>query len=178
VTAILTLLLALRRQGVSIVQDGPNLVIDGPEAVLTDSLVASLRSIKGELTAALRPHAAAEWSAEDWQAYFDERAAVREYDGGQSRAEAEAGALEDTIERWLACHPAELTSASNGCVYCGRPEQPWNALLPIFTPGGGVWMHDQCWPAWYRSRRVHAREALLQAGLCVPEPPPTWSARG
>jgi hypothetical protein len=118
------------------------------------------------------------WTAADWRAYFDERAAVREDDGSQSRTEAERGAFEDTVEQWLACHPAEPTSDTKGCVHCGGPERPWNALLPFATKGDGVWMHDQCWPDCYRGRRVHAREALLQAGLCVPEPPPTWSARG
>src|SRR5919107_3271291 len=34
---------------------------------------------------------------EDWQAYFDERAAIREYDGGFPRPEAERLALKDTV---------------------------------------------------------------------------------
>jgi hypothetical protein len=36
-------------------------------------------------------------SPEDWQAYFDERAAIREYEGQLRRAEAEALAFEDTV---------------------------------------------------------------------------------
>ena len=34
---------------------------------------------------------------EDWQAHFDERAGIREFDGGFPRAEAERLAREDTI---------------------------------------------------------------------------------
>jgi len=39
------------------------------------------------------------WSPADWQAFYDERAAVLEFDGGLSRAEAEARALAETWER-------------------------------------------------------------------------------
>jgi hypothetical protein len=34
---------------------------------------------------------------EDWQAYFDERAGIREFDGGLPRAEAERLAAEETV---------------------------------------------------------------------------------
>jgi hypothetical protein len=34
---------------------------------------------------------------EEWQAHFDERAGIREFDGGMPRADAEALALQDTI---------------------------------------------------------------------------------
>jgi hypothetical protein len=142
-----TLLRHLRAQGVSLAVDGADIVFDGPVEVLTDDLVTRLRAVKAELLAALGPPPpVAAWKAEGWQAYFDECAAVREYDSGQSRAEAEAGAFEDTIDQWLACHPAEPTSDAKGCVHCGGPERPWDALLPISTPGGGGWMHDRCWP--------------------------------
>lgn len=41
------------------------------------------------------------WDAADWQAYYDERAAIAEYDGGLSRAEAEALAFESCVAEWL-----------------------------------------------------------------------------
>ena len=37
-------------------------------------------------------------SPDDWKEYFEERAAIREYDGGQSRDEAEMAALEDITD--------------------------------------------------------------------------------
>jgi len=39
------------------------------------------------------------WSEEDWQAAFDERAAILEYDGGFPRAEAERRAREEVFGR-------------------------------------------------------------------------------
>jgi hypothetical protein len=33
----------------------------------------------------------------DWQGFYDERAAIREFDGGFPRAEAEAGAYAETV---------------------------------------------------------------------------------
>ena len=34
----------------------------------------------------------------DWREWYEERAAVREYDGGQAREHAEAEALRETID--------------------------------------------------------------------------------
>ncbi len=39
--------------------------------------------------------------AEDCQAYFEERAAIREYDGGLPRNEAERLAVEDTLTHYF-----------------------------------------------------------------------------
>jgi hypothetical protein len=36
-------------------------------------------------------------SRDDWQAYFDERAGIREFDGDLPRCEAEVLAFEDTV---------------------------------------------------------------------------------
>lgn len=39
----------------------------------------------------------AHWDEEDWRAAFEERAAILEYDGGHSRAEAERLAREEVF---------------------------------------------------------------------------------
>jgi hypothetical protein len=39
------------------------------------------------------------WSLADWQAFYDERAAILQFDGGLDRAAAEARALTETYER-------------------------------------------------------------------------------
>ena len=46
------------------------------------------------------PHASTDndWSAEDWQVFFDERAGIAEFDGGLSRPEAEAQARASCVE--------------------------------------------------------------------------------
>lgn len=48
-----------------------------------------------------RQATSAEWSVEDWQSYFDERAGITEFDGGLPRAEAEARAFDCCVVRWL-----------------------------------------------------------------------------
>ena len=45
-----------------------------------------------------------EWDATDWQALFDERAAISEYDGGMTRALAELGAYGACVAEYLARH--------------------------------------------------------------------------
>lgn len=43
-----------------------------------------------------------DWSAEDWQVFFDERAGIAEFDGGLSRPEAEAQASACCMEEQMA----------------------------------------------------------------------------
>ena len=57
-----------------------------------DAVSHLLASHKTEIMALLRPGLDG-WSAQDWQAYFDERAGIVEFDGGLPRAEAEAQAF-------------------------------------------------------------------------------------
>ena len=60
-----------------------------------------------------------------WRDYFEERAAIREYDGGMSRADAEAGTFADCVARWRALNPLPA-SGDGACVQCGkaRPDTP------------------------------------------------------
>jgi hypothetical protein len=93
---------------------GIQLDVDGEDLVLTASVppptaVIDLLSFhKASIVALLRP-AEDGWSAEDRQVFFDERAAIIEFDGGAPRAWAEALARLDPAhppcdippERWL-----------------------------------------------------------------------------
>jgi len=45
------------------------------------------------------------WAVAEWHGFFVERAAIREHNGGLSRAEAERRAWLDCLARWLATHP-------------------------------------------------------------------------
>ena len=65
----------------------------------TYDLIAALKSNKPAILAAL---AQAPPEAEGWRYHFEERAAIREHDGGLSRTDAEAGALADWLARWRA----------------------------------------------------------------------------
>lgn len=40
------------------------------------------------------------WDAEDWLAFYEERAAIAEFDGGLSRADAEALAYKACVQEW------------------------------------------------------------------------------
>lgn len=59
-----------------------------------EGLLHELRSAKPGIVAYLRGLAC--WGEEDWKALYDERAGIVEFDGGLTRAEAEARAREET----------------------------------------------------------------------------------
>jgi hypothetical protein len=105
------------------------------------------------------------WDTADWQAYCDERAAVREYDGGLPRGEAERLAYEDTVTQWLCLHPAPASDPRDGCSHCGADERPSDGLVAVLAAGGHRWVHDTCWRDWQAQRRNQASMALQQLGL-------------
>ena len=100
------LLREIRGYEIAIQASGDQLIVEGPAAALSDDVVARLQAAKPDLLMLLghqsRSHA---WDAEDWLAYFDERAAIREWDGGLCRDDAEHHAFEDTATQWLRLNP-------------------------------------------------------------------------
>jgi hypothetical protein len=110
---------------------------------------------------ALRRLQGHEWSAEDWLAYFDERAAIAEFDGGLSRPEAEARAFQSCTAEWLGQHPVS-SKADDGCVICGDGDRANDGLLPTGLGGGleRVWLHRDCIPVWHSARMAEAVAAL------------------
>src|SRR5438046_2250546 len=69
---------AARAAGVELTMDGDALLLEAssrPPAAVLDAL----SRYKTEIVASLRPRTAA-WSAEDWYAFFQERAGVAEFD--------------------------------------------------------------------------------------------------
>ena len=163
-----SLLQELRRQGVTIKVEGAQLVVLGRALALTDEIVARLQAGKSELLRLLG-HAEGNlgWDAADWHAYFAERAAIREYDSGITRIEAERLALEDTITQWLRLAPPPVSAPSIGCIHCGRPEQRGNPLLPLMGGRGHSQVHDWCWTGWVAARWSKACDALSNMGVCV-----------
>src|SRR5215207_3468303 len=104
------------------------------------------------------------WSPADWQAYFDERAAIREYEGGLARDVAERFAFEDTVSHWLSAHPAPATPPDQ-CVHCRHTQRTNDVLLPMLAEGGHTWIHNNCWTAWYATRRSAAIATLNAMGV-------------
>ena len=98
------------------------------------------------------------WDANDWRALYDERAAIREYDGEMSRHDAERLALDDCVAHWLTMHPPPATDDTAGCVHCGT------ALgddgVPVLAGTGHTWLHSACHRPWLAERRRHAAEVL------------------
>jgi hypothetical protein len=82
--------------------------------------------------ALLRPPPDA-WSVADWQAFFDERVGIAEFDGGLSRGDAEAHAFAHCVAEWLNRNPVrslpERCLGSDGGYH----------LDPPLTLEGHVW---------------------------------------
>jgi hypothetical protein len=133
--------------------DGEDLLLEAP-APPPRAVLEALSRHKAEIIEFLRPRADG-WSTEDWQLYFEERAAVAEFNGGLTRADAEAQAFECCVVQWLNRYPG--LSVGDRCMWCGRAETDDTLVLPFGTgPGTHAWLHAECWPAWHQGRRAKA----------------------
>ena len=148
---------AARAAGIKLAIDGDDLVLEAP-APPPSAILEVLSQHKAEIVAVLRPGRDG-WSAEDWQAFFDERAGIMEFDGRVSRTEAEAQALACCIVEWLNRNPTP--SAPGRCAWCDQADS--RVVLPYgVEPGTHIWLHAECWPEWQDTRRSQAREALAR----------------
>jgi hypothetical protein len=121
---------------------------------------------KSGIVALLRP-VRDPWSAEDWQAYFGERAGIAAFDGGLPRPEAEARAFACCVVEWL--NRYFEPSPPGCCLACGGGDYAHDALLPHGTESiGHVWLHSRCWPSWHTGRRAEAVTALKAMGITPP----------
>jgi hypothetical protein len=112
---------------------------------------------------ALRHPPAGDWSIEDWQAYFDERAAIAEFDGGLPRPKAEKRAFDYCVAEWL--YRNAVNSPLRPCPVCGEADRPNDNLLPVGLGGGEVWLHCGCAPLWRAGRIAEAITALAAMGI-------------
>jgi len=90
---------AARVAGIELRSDNGDLLLEALVRPPVD-LLERLRRHKTAIVELLQPGESG-WSAEDWQAYFNERAAIVEFDGGLPRRQAEAQALSDCVTEWL-----------------------------------------------------------------------------
>ncbi len=111
------------------------------------------------------PGIAPAWDAADWREYCEERAAVREYDGGLPRAQAEARALECCVIQWMNQNPPPANEPENRCAHCVRPLADADAVPFLNGAGGHVWMHGRCHAPWMKRRRAEAEAALAALGV-------------
>ena len=84
---------------------GIGLRVEGDDLALQDqgpppaALLVSLARYEPEIVALLWPGRDG-WLAEDWQAFFDERAGIAKFDGGLTRLVADAESWKGTIAEW------------------------------------------------------------------------------
>ena len=103
----------------------------------------------------------------EWRGFFEERAAIREYDAGYDRATAERVAFAETLETWCDRRPSPHDVTL--CAGCGEPLGPDFLALP---DGGRVhWETErefQCLVAYGFARKRRAIAALAAMGLTPP----------
>ena len=150
---------AARSLGVHLEIEGTDLLLEAASEPPTTT-IAALSRYKAEIIGLLRSGHDG-WSAEDWRLFFDERAAVAEFDGGLSRTDAEAQAFACCIVEWLNRNPSP--SVPGRCAWCGHAESYDAVVLPYgMEPGSHTWLHAECWSAWHGKRKVEAA-AMLKA---------------
>ena len=151
-----------RENGVRLGVAGADLILDADREPAPQVLEA-IRHHKASIIALLATSENS-WSVGDWKAFFDERAGIAEFDGGQTRADAETIAFECCIVEWLNHHPQHSDPVN--CAWCEKPDRDGHAVVPFGTEGHGhTWLHPECWNDWNQDRRESAQQALAAVGL-------------
>jgi len=160
--------------GISVGVDGNDLVLAAP-AEPPREVIDLLSRNKAGIVKLLCP-ADDDWSAEDWHAFFDERAGIVEFDGGQAREEAEVTAFESCVVEWLNRHFHK--SDPNRCAWCGNFDKEGHTIVPFGIDGTGhTWLHPECQQDWHQQRLTEAVAALTDLGITVPASHPIDTTR-
>jgi hypothetical protein len=165
---------AARAAGMLVQVDGKDLTIlvtGEPTPDVIDMLRRNKLSIVALLQQELRQkrllHLVQPWDADDWRAFFAERTAIAEFDGGLLRAEAEARAFHCCVAEWLLSNP--IDSSPDRCLGCGKAEKTDDPLLAIGVVGAGqAWLHRDCVRAWHSARIAAAITALSAMNIATP----------
>ena len=152
---------AARAAGIKVTVEADGLLLEA-DAEPPQSILDALACSKPGIMALLRADVG--WSAEDWQAFFDERAGMAEFEGGLSRPDAEAHAFNCCVDEWQNRNP--VCSPPGLCARCGSGDQADDRLVPVGT-ASDAWLHLACWTAWRESRRNKAIESLRRMGISV-----------
>jgi hypothetical protein len=148
--------------GIRVEIDGDDLVLEAPTAP-PPGVLDLLSRHKAGIATLLRLTDDG-WSAEDWQVFFDERAGIAEFDGGLSRAQAEAHAFACCAVEWLNRNP--IRSPPGRCLGCGCGDQAHDSVVPYgIESTGGAWLHSHRWPAWYAGIKWAALDQDGRAAL-------------
>jgi hypothetical protein len=151
-----------RAVGIRVRIDGGDLELQAP-AQPPQEVLELLSLHKADILKLLRPNNDG-WSPEDWQVFFDEHAAILEFDGRVPRAEAELRAFAYCLTEWINRNPTP--SPPGWCQACGGGERHCDPLLPLGTDTTGhAWVHRACLPEWYGARDARAIAALNSMGI-------------
>ena len=157
---------AARAAGIRLGVDGEDLTLEAdvpPPVAVLDALSRNKAGVMALLRASNDG-----WSAEEWQAFYDERAAIAKFDGSLPQAQAEAQAFAHCVAEWLNRNP--VRSPPGRCLACGGGEQAHDALLPHgVEPTGHAWLHRGCRPTWHDERKAAAVAALGAMGIMAPD---------
>lgn len=150
---------ALRRDNRDTATNTPETVAKSQEsrgASLQTSKLVAASQVSQEL-----PHAACDSDgAGRWRHDFEERAAVRQIEGGLSRPDAEGEALLDCAAQWRCEHPFAPSRPTDPCVHCGLPMKI-EERTPVLAGGGHAWLHRRCWVPMDAARQTAALEAMM-----------------
>ena len=153
---------AARDAGIGLHVDGDELVLEAsapPPAAVLDLLKCHKAGVIKQLREGDEC-----WSAEDWLAFFDERAGIAKFKAGLPRPAAEACAFACCVSEWRNRNP--MRSPPGRCLGCGRAENAHDPLLPFGTEATGhTWLHHRCWSAWQAGRKAQAVAALAAKGI-------------
>jgi hypothetical protein len=108
------------------------------------------------------------WDAADWRAEYDERAAIYEFDGHQTRAEAERMAWNAVASRWY--RECGERTPPNLCAGCGEPIS--GVAHVLLLPHDERAHSDEgyaCIVAYGRRWKSAAADALSSFGIPAPE---------
>jgi hypothetical protein len=163
---------AVRAAGVSLAVDGPDLALKsfGPPAPDVLDLV---RVHKAEIIAALTVANPANQEPDDigvdWSGWYEERAAIRQFDGGHTREEAERLAWGEVEDRWHRAHGERVPR--DVCAGCRRPI---GSAVALDLADGNRVHHDHanmCLTQHGDRWRAVATRALAAMGLRSPATP-------
>ena len=101
------------------------------------------KAIRPQTVAGMATVAVAGAPDEYWLIFYEERAAIREYEGGLTRPDAEAGALQDAIAHWLARNPLTPGVPEDGCMHCAGT-LPVDYRVAVLASPGHAWLHPTC----------------------------------
>jgi hypothetical protein len=150
-----------KASGIRLGVEGTDLVLDADLEPPTD-VVDAIKYHKAGIIELLSP-SVERWNAEDWQAFYDERAGIAEHDGRQTREQAESTAFECCVVEWLNRHPEP--SQPDCCAWCSKLGTECSIVPFLAGDAGHTWLHPECWEDWYQARQREAVAALDRLGI-------------